>query len=116
VTPSRRTRNDQRHIIKTARALILFSMIFSRLTLRFIRNYGRVTARTLPVKVPPVYVPVYFSAMRRRPADAPRKFTVKVPDAPAAIVPTLCGNGDPEAEPSVAVTKVTLDAGCCRCS
>jgi hypothetical protein len=80
--------------------------------LRFIRNYGRVTARTLPVKVPPVYVPVYFSATAAPSAPTlPGKFTVKVPDAPAAIVPTLCGNGDPEAEPSVAVTKVTLDAG-----
>jgi hypothetical protein len=80
--------------------------------LRFIRNYGRVTARTLAAKVPPVYVPVYFSATAAPSAPTlPGKCTVRVPDAPAATVPRVCGNGDPEAEPSVTVAKVTLDAG-----
>ena len=80
--------------------------------MRFLLDYGRTTARTLPVNVPPVYVPVYFSATEAPSAPTlPGKLTVKVPDAPAAIVPRFCGNGDPEAKPRVAVAKVTLDAG-----
>ena len=73
--------------------------------------YGS-TARMLAVKLASVDIPAYFSTTPAPLAPAlPGKLTVKVPDPPAAIVPQVCGNGDPVAVPSVAVVRVTLDAG-----
>lgn len=62
---------------------------------------------------PPVYVPAYFS-MTVAPSvpTLNGNVTVKVADPPpAARVPRLCGNGEPEATPSVAVVTSTLVAG-----
>lgn len=64
----------------------------------------------LPANVPPVYVPVYFS-MTVAP-DVPaldENVMVAVAEPPfAAIVPNVCGNGDPLALPRVAVVNCTL--------
>ena len=66
----------------------------------------------LPENVPPVYVPETFSATAAPSKPAlPGTETVKVYVPPAAIVPPVCGNGDPVAEPSVAEVRVTLFAG-----
>jgi hypothetical protein len=70
-------------------------------------GYGSFTDRTLAENEPPVYVPEYFSATLAPSAPTlPGKVTVKVPDAPAARVPRVCGNGVPVPEPSAAEVSV----------
>ena len=81
-------------------------------TLSFCTRYGSVTDRMFPENVPPEYVPEILSAtpVPSKPA-LPGTETVKVCVSPAAMVPTVCGNGDPVAEPSVTEVSVTLVAG-----
>jgi hypothetical protein len=80
--------------------------------LRFSTRYGSITDRILAENVPPVYVPETFSATPAASKPAlPGTETVKVCVPPAAMVPPVCGNGDPVAEPSVADVRVTLVAG-----
>lgn len=71
-------------------------------------RYGNSCDRTLPVKEPPVHLPEYLSSTCAPSAPAlPGNWTMKVPDAPAARDPSVCGSGDPEAEPSMAAPRVT---------
>ena len=71
-------------------------------------GYGRVTARRLSEKVPPMYVPVNFSATEAPSTPAlAGKFTVKTADLPGSTLNGPCGSGEPVADPSVAVISST---------
>jgi hypothetical protein len=67
--------------------------------------------RALELNVPPVYVPLSVSELAAPEAPTePGTETIACAEAPAPIVPIVCGSGVAESEPTLTLVRTTLAA------